>query len=51
MQCYEKIISSIKLNYSYKITNNWNLKIDKTLNKTNKKYTHNSINFETKINF
>ena len=47
----EKNISSIKLNYSYKITNNWNLKIDNTLNKTNKKYSHNSINFETKINF
>ena len=47
----EKNLSSIKLNYSYKITNNWNLKIDNTLNKTNKKYSHNSINFETKINF
>ena len=47
----DKNLSSIKLNFSYKITNNWNFKIDNTLNKTNDLFLNNSINFETRINF
>jgi len=47
----DKNLSNIKLNFSYKITNYWYLKIDNTVNKTNDKYLQNSINFETKINF
>lgn len=47
----DKNISSIKLDFSYKITNNWNLNIDNTLMKNDNKYSNNSINFNTKINF
>ena len=47
----DKDLSSIKLNFSYKITNNWNLNIDNTVMKNDNKYLNNSINFNTKINF
>tara|TARA_Y100001933_G_scaffold259450_1_gene309399 strand:+ start:2508 stop:2939 length:432 start_codon:yes stop_codon:yes gene_type:complete len=46
----DKDLSSIKLNFSYKITNNWNLNIDNTVMKNDNKYLNNSINFNTKIN-
>ena len=37
--------------HNNKITNNWNLNIDNTLMKNDNKYSNNSINFNTKINF